>query len=181
MLPVGRLREPLSSIQRANLVVFIKKLPNDIAIKKELVPILNAHQISHLDCDVQSVLYKHNYTNNALDTIDDTCAIKKPVVALAGIGNPAPFMHTIDNMFDNIVLKRALADHYDYKKNSSEIFNILQNVNQDGVALVTTLKDYIKIIGLPFIQNTNCEIYVLDINLSINDEDLFLKKILRKG
>ena len=25
------------------------------------------------------------------------------------------------------------------------------------------------------------EIYVLDINLSINDEDLFLKKILRKG
>tara|TARA_Y100000996_G_scaffold302699_1_gene240068 strand:- start:329 stop:1378 length:1050 start_codon:yes stop_codon:yes gene_type:complete len=181
LLPKGRLREPLSAIKRSDFLIFIKKIQKNSTIKTKLKPILNQHKIEHFDCDVQSVLYQHNYIHNKLNIVNNTGKIKTPVMAIAGIGNPLPFMNTVDNMFDNIVIKKIMPDHYNYQKNIKKFTRFINTCNRNStIAIITTLKDYIKIIKLPIIQNKNYDLYILDINFYVENENLFLGKILRE-
>lgn len=181
LLPKGKLREPLSSIKRSNFLVFIKKGQKNSTIKTKLAPILNQHKIKHLDCNVRSVLYQHNYVHDKLDVLNDTGKIKGPIMAITGIGNPRPFMETIEDLCDNIVIKKIMPDHYSYQKNIKNFTSFLNTCNRNGtMAIITTLKDYIKIIKLPIIQNKNYDLYILDINFYIENETLFLSNILRE-
>ena len=47
--------------------------------------------------------------------------------------------------------------------------------------IITTLKDYVKIIHLPCVQLKQYSLYVVDINIVTNDEENLLKLILGEG
>lgn len=67
----------------------------------------------------------------------------KRVLAFAGIGHPYKFYNTLKSLGYDVVKTHDFADHYAYKKGDIEA--LYQEAKANGLALVTTEKDYVKL------------------------------------
>ena len=85
---------------------------------------------------------------------------------MSGVGSSESFVMLVNKYFNNILRFYNFSDHYDYHKNQKQIGKILQK-NSSCLGLVTTLKDYVKIIQLPNLLAQRPIIYVVDIDLRI--------------
>ncbi len=96
----------------------------------------------------------------------------KKLYAFAGIARPEKFFNTLEKLGLEVIVKRSFADHHKYSK--KEIDDILNEAENNGLTVVTTQKDYVKI--------KDERIRVLQISLSFADNsfDLFLEKVTTK-
>lgn len=67
----------------------------------------------------------------------------KKVLAFAGIGHPEKFYMTLQNLGYEVVKNYDFPDHYAYKKGDVEA--MYQEAKKEGLSLVTTEKDYVKL------------------------------------
>ena len=134
-LPLGYLREPWSSLKRADAIIFTKRTPKSFLIKK---------------VEKSNINYLNSYLNSFMSFPNEpkTQKIKKlkgeTVILLSGIGDPKSLETTISNY--NCLVKgyKIFRDHYHYnKKNISEIIKFAKNKNADYI--ITTEKDWVKI------------------------------------
>lgn len=176
MLPIGTLREPKSSIQRADLIILTRTdTPNiDIAdIKAEL------HRIAPNTPILESVhkptyLYRLNQQDkNVTMKVDNL--IKKRILAVCGIGNPNAFVSTLQKYNPETVELCAFADHHNYT--ISDLQYIKQRMKQyESEYVIITQKDEQKIASL----SPDLPIVVLGIELVITDGIEILMQALQK-
>jgi tetraacyldisaccharide 4'-kinase len=153
-LPSGPLREPLSSLKKAQIIVIngnvndifekkIKNISNDIAI----------HYAHYLPTNL------NEFTNNNL-------------VAFAGIGNPNNFFKLLEKNNLNVVKKLSFPDHYNYS--IKELDNIVDFSIKNNLKIVTTEKDFFRIEHhkIPQIQSLN-------VKLEIKNKDKFEEEIIK--
>lgn len=137
LLPRGFLREPLSALCRADLLILSKVTDSGAAqrIKDELrsysqAPIvmtrLRASGVTFHDGHKAPSLQGHN------------------VAMLCGIGNPQAFRQTIGELGGQIVLERLLADHESLSLSELQRFATLAQ-SHGADFIVCTEKDYIKL------------------------------------
>jgi tetraacyldisaccharide 4'-kinase len=69
------------------------------------------------------------------------------VLAFAGIGDPARFFRTLRGSGVDVVIEKAFADHHAYT--SADIDALATRASRDGLTLVTTEKDLVKLRALP--------------------------------
>lgn len=69
------------------------------------------------------------------------------VLAFAGIGDPERFFRTLRHAGIDVAATRAFADHHPYT--AAEIAALAAAANADGLTLVTTEKDLVKLRGMP--------------------------------
>ena len=186
LIPRGRLREPLLALKRADFVMFVNKGNINNSIKEIILPILNQYTIPFFETSFKSKLYQHNYNTQSLEKYDSKeMGALLPCVAISGIGNAGPFIDEA-NKFCNVCDTWSFPDHYNYQKNEKHFDVIIGNLERmdekksDG-GIITTLKDYVKIIQLPCVQSNKCSLYVLDIGVVIEDDNKVLESILREG
>ncbi len=138
LLPKGRLREPLKSINRANIIV------QTIDAK------LNADMMKHLKDDV-IITQVNTYGATAYDFVTKE-AIKSSIynnspikiIAFAGIAQPFRFFNMIKLKGYNVIEQIEFADHYQYSKD--DISNLIDKaINQKIHYLATTEKDAVKL------------------------------------
>jgi tetraacyldisaccharide 4'-kinase len=170
LLPAGRLREPVSAMSRADLLVFTRTETNpgtESAISKlQHVPVFAA----------QTHLRGFRKLGGGMQTLTPGELGPGPFYAFCGIGNPGAFIVDLEHWGLSVAARQAYPDHHRYS--TAEAADLEENARRAGAqALLTTEKDAYNLSDVPF---ANFPVYVAIIELVFPQEDAFLAAILRQ-
>lgn len=181
LIPRGLLREPLSALKRAGMVIITRSghiSENRLAEIKDIISSYNKDvdiyisdhspvRIETLACTAEKELKRTEQLN------------KKKALALSGIGNPASFVKGLEEIGVEVVESADYPDHYSY--NEEDVMDIaMQAQLSDAELVVTTDKDAVKF-DQSIINNfkkMEIDLYSLGINLVFNEEVDISKKII---
>ena len=152
ILPSGPLREGLSSLKHANIILI-----NGIKDKIFENKILNVNK--------NLKIFYTNYRPINIEKFKN-----KRFIALAGIGNPNNFFDLLAEHKINIIKKLIYPDHYKFTK--KEILKIVDDANKKNAGVIITEKDYYKIKEF----NLN-NIEYLKVILKIENNEKFIQLI----
>lgn len=142
LFPRGILREPKSSLERADIIVFTKSnkkkadlgaMTGDIKdINKKAVFLEAVHNPTHL------------YDNKTKKVSDLQYLKGKRIILLSSIGDPAYFEETVKDLQPDIVEHIKFPDHHNYRR--LDIERILKRCGERNFDfVVTTEKDIVKL------------------------------------
>lgn len=148
LLPSGPLREKIKSLKKYSCV-FLKKNGEDMSNKIQLIKNINPNI---------KIFYTHFEPLN-IDQFDKS----EKYLIFSGIGNPNDFKSLLIKNKLNIIDEIIYPDHYMY--NESDIISIKKHANNLGAKIITTEKDYVKILHLG-----KEDINLLEVDLIIENE-----------
>lgn len=171
VLPAGRLRECRIGASRADVVVvtktptYYKPLPHQYFLTyiKPRVPV-----------HYTGIIYK-NITNNEQHT-----SKAKSVILVTGIANTTPLRAYLQDNQIEIVKHFNFSDHYSFTQKDIESIENARN-NNETIDIVTTEKDWVKIVPLLNQLNISNGWYYLPIELGVySNEKVLLDLITQK-
>ena len=144
MLPAGLLREPITSLRRANAAIITRSnlvSENDLSDMENTLKKINPNMV------ISKAVHSPLYVMSAGDKKIPLEQLKgKTVFAFCGIANPEAFFSTLKTLSVKVVGTGIYDDHYSYTIENVE--QILQQAKQAGAEMViTTEKDSNKISG----------------------------------
>ncbi len=166
LLPRGTLREPLSALGRASLILLTKtdSAPENINELEERIAIINPDvrifRSSFKPAGIKNVKTQQHV---ALDRLGG-----KKAVALCSIGDPANFFSTLELLNVVLLKKLVFSDHHSYDEDD---YKTIDKWAQSSDCLITTEKDIAKI-NSDVIQND--KFYQLEIEQVVDNPELFL-------
>ncbi len=170
LIPRGILREPLSALQAADLIILTKKTGETrphpaerlIAARNPRAPVFSA-----------------GYAVRGLTALDGSPAgdlrglAGKNVLAVAGIGNPGYFIHLLRSNGIHVADEMILPDHHRYTgEDAGRLTARLSGID----CIITTAKDGCKMAGAGF---HHLPVLVLDIMVEMDDEPAFIDALLQ--
>ena len=179
LLPLGRLREPLSGVKRADCVIFTKTnflSPSAKKIEEKILDLTQNKKIFRATFELKVLKYQIKGGGFNSVSFDD---ISGNNIAFSGIGNSTSFNQFVSENIKNIKNIFEFKDHCKYE--SGEIKKMENSVsNPSDYNIITTLKDFVKVKN-----KISCweNIYIVDAEHKINNEDdfiFFLKEELNK-
>ncbi len=174
MLPAGFLREPLSALRRADILVLTQA--GFVRDSGRLID-----KLKRINCRaliVESIHKPEAFSRVA--SSDDSLSLDsfrgKSAAVFSGIGNPQGFEDCVSSLGIKITKLFRFADHHDYTQ--ADIDRIIKAARQMNLdAIITTRKDAVKIREL---QIRGSAILALDIKLSITkNEAEFNRRLLK--
>lgn len=162
LLPYGRLREPLSGLNRADIIVITRTdQANNIDEIRE--------EIRKLGGDVP--IFCSRMRTARITPLNDVAEpLVPPVAAFCAVGNPRSFFNATPH---ELVFERSFADHHRYSQ--SDIDSLIEAAKRAGAnSLITTAKDAVKLKALSF----SLPCYVLEIELQTENEEELIRMIL---
>lgn len=176
LLPAGRLREPITSLGRADLCIVTRfnqldhnnamTVFRDVQRRARHVPVL------HADIDATNLR-----TREAVDQPVESLR-QKAVLAVCGLGNPKTLSRSLAALGAN-VNSLAFPDHRRYTaRDVDRIATAAQKIRADAV--VTTRKDWVKLAPLLNGATHPFDWLRLDIGVRIHDPDALVDGKLRK-
>lgn len=176
VLPRGILREPLSSLKRADVFVITKTNFNPDVKKIEVF----LSKINPSALILKSGYQLAGFYGLGRDTEMADIEILKsnPVVLLSGIASPDSFEQLIINSGIKVGLSFKFPDHHNYSQ--EEIKGIIHSSLEKKInIIITTEKDAVRLLEFPLI-NTGVAVIVLRIRLEIiENEEKFNNRLLR--
>lgn len=153
LLPYGRLRESVRGMHRADIVI-TTKCPDDIKqIDYRIVS-------KHLELFPYQQLYFSRYSYRQLvplfpDSVRSIPSLEwmsrnDTVLAVAGIGNPRPFVRYLKS-FQPRVKVNVFPDHHNYTRKDIELIkNRYESMKGENRIIITTEKDAVRLICNPY-------------------------------
>jgi len=142
LLPAGTLREPVTGLARAQVVVLSRADMLDVvgreAVRRRVAEI-NPQAVW---CEVEhrpAALVASDGSREGNDTIAN-----RKVAAFCGIGNPAGFRHTLATLGCNVAAWREFPDHHAYSREDVESIATWAR-DSDAELLLCTRKDLVKL------------------------------------
>lgn len=176
LLPAGYLREPFSSLSRADVIILTKG--NSIhyqQVKKYLQKKYNGIFTKWMDeilfFDFKIFKFEHHKKQ-----IIQWDTLPNRAMAVAGIANPDDFFSTCRGRGIEIVQELRYPDHFIYSDDEIQDW-IASGQVHSCFNIVTTFKDFVKI--KPFIQNEKISFYIIEPQIRLQNEEEFLN--LLKG
>ena len=160
LLPAGRLREPLSSLKRANLFVLTRVDQSEYKDKvKKLLQKYNPQAPI-----IESILQTSSIQNWKDKTEIDLSQYKgKKGLTFCGIGNPYSFERTLKSLGLEILNAFFFSDHYIYTR--KDLLSLQEEAKKSGAEyLITTEKDSIR---LPDTGELTIPLLVVKVELKI--------------
>jgi tetraacyldisaccharide 4'-kinase len=171
LLPAGRLREPLSSLRRANLVMLISKesnrpVGNCTDLQRYYRGYAGSGQIK-VDCLVDANLTPLA----AADGLKHLAG--RPVIAFAGIADPDSFKNILQTAGIDLRCLIVYPDHHIYSE--QDLVNIKSAAREKKcVDLLTTEKDLVK---LPADQFREFKLLAIRIKICLESPQHFQQKL----
>jgi len=159
LLPRGHLREPVNRINRADIILLIRKSDKpkrNPELKKIKYPPSSVFVYEPLQLVDQDLEYKESS-----EFLRD-----KKIILFSGIGSPEYLRKTVENCGGNIVQTYVFGDHYWYNKTDIKLLTEAKQ-SLDADILLTTEKDMVKIAAL----NTDTEFYGVGMKMRPLDPD----------
>ncbi|MGD9364806.1 MAG: tetraacyldisaccharide 4'-kinase [Desulfobacteraceae bacterium] len=172
MLPRGALREPVSSVLRADAIVFTRcrETPspyyNDIARKIKPRAIFDSFHKPVIRCvlppmqpiDADALIQA---SAGGVNHLSD-----RRIFAFSGLARNETFWKTISDLGGHLIGKMGFADHHAYRpEDIKTILHLAQQVGSDCIA--TTEKDYVR---LPKEMPLPMELIVLGISIDFGED-----------
>ena len=167
VLPAGRLREPVSAIARAGVVVFTR-----VEHSARVVPAIQKFPDLPIFPGATHLIGFRQLTGSP--EIFSAAALPQPVFAFCGIGNPGAFLADLARWGVEVAGRKAFRDHHRYSEEDGGEIQKLAN-SAGAKALVTTEKDLQNLQGVNF----NLPAYCCATRMEIPDEVQFWKLILQ--
>ena len=179
-LPRGLLREPLSALARASLLILTKSEQvhhtDKAEIKERLeqlapgIPILESSHSPSLV--VPYGKWKKSIHEGPLDDVK-----MKKAFLLSGIGNPAAFQETAREAGLRPAGEMAFPDHHSYTE--EDVRNAISEAKAKGAELIVmTEKDAVKMMKLTSLEKSEVPFAVLEIEMTIQGGTGKLEEIL---
>lgn len=161
MLPLGRLRDNVRQVVRANAVV-VTNCPNGLKpIDRRIV---------------ENALHLASFQHLFFSTIEyDKIEIEGNPLLLTGIAHPHHLLEHLRQRYPDIQLM-AFADHHRFSER--DIKQIVTKAEHHS-AIITTEKDFERLLLCDLQTVLTKPIYVLPIMVKIDDKSLFDKQIMR--
>lgn len=164
LIPRGILREPLTALKRADVIIITKVDCADAHVK-EVYEVIE--RLGKRDCVLEAV-YKpldiheiSSVSGMGLGAID-----KRRVCLVSGIANPSYFKKNVIGLGAQVELEFAFLDHYDYRK--KDFYRIQRECKFIGTEfIIVTKKDAVKIKRLALTGELEIPILVLDVGFEI--------------
>ena len=183
MLPRGLLREPIASLERADIIVITKtdqankeRLP---LIESVIAPYLHGTSPVHAAHKVGRP-YPLQIGADADTKGRDDISIdvsRQAVYAVAGIGSPQSFLESLREIGATVVDTAIYRDHHIYTAHDVE--KIVQAAEKVGATVImTTEKDAVKLAPMVEKTGTSMPIYILPIELQIIKNTSELEKTI---
>jgi 3-deoxy-D-manno-octulosonic-acid transferase len=171
LFPAGILREPLSSLRRAD--IFVLNKADQVLNKENLIRVIRAY---NQDAPIIESVYEINSIEGWPDhsLIEEKTWEAKKSLAFSGIGNPVSFEESLKRLKIEVLKHYGFPDHFFYQK--KDILNLEKEASKLGADfMITTEKDSVRI---PMMNELKIPIYVFKIDLVITKgEEVFWKKI----
>lgn len=158
LLPLGRLREPLYELRRADIFLITRSFRQDV------IDVIRKHNHQ------ARIFYARTTPANLIDMSDNTLSLDilegKKMLVFSGIGNNEQFKKMIQDSYSKDIHFMSFKDHHNYT--NEDIVKIKKESDTMGCEFIlTTEKDLIKIKHInPAISN----IYAVEIRLEIEPE-----------
>ncbi|MHC4437217.1 MAG: tetraacyldisaccharide 4'-kinase [Planctomycetota bacterium] len=156
LLPAGLLREPVSSLRRANVVVITRC---DQVTEVQLCELEQILRATNPNMVIAKSTHTPVYTKSTGNVKVSIEQLKdKKVFAFCGIGNPDAFLNTIKNLGAELAGSTVFDDHYHYTDVClTEIAERAKGLGAD--LILTTQKDWTKVISKLDSQNSVSKLY----------------------
>ena len=167
MIPRGILREPLSSLKRADIFIITKtNLSKDVDYVRRALEQINPESLT---CESIHKPLSFYCLSNPREALDVYGLEGKPAVLFSGIGDPDSFEKLIKILGINIALTFRFDDHHNYTLGDLE--KIFSDAKAKGnLKIITTQKDAARLSSLALAQDLTAQILVLNIGLVITKE-----------
>jgi tetraacyldisaccharide 4'-kinase len=175
MLPRGILREPLSSLKRADVFILTKSNLNpDITDIKAYLSQINPRAGTFEAMHRALGFYK---IDNPADLLQPDMLKPKSVTLVSGIADPDSFESEVTGLGINAGLSFRFPDHYKYRR--KDLDEVVKQSRDKGISIIiTTEKDAVKLNQLGA-GSWEPGVFVLRIELKIGkDEQGFLDRLL---
>ncbi len=182
LLPAGTLREPVSALRRADVIMLTRV---DMAESAAEV----REDITKLVGDRPIIESRHEptrlYRLGGGEDVNFAVLKGKNVLAVCGIGNPGAFAETLRRYEPQCIDLMPFPDHHQYS--SGDVVRIQQEAQQAGTDyIITTRKDEFKLAALCACRNDGgtaqdySPILVLAVELSVTAGECLLTRRLQK-
>lgn len=142
LIPRGILREPLSSLLRADIIVLSKAdlVQGDLSSLKKQIRDLNPKAVITKARHAPTTLFNLSKQREVpVDILND-----KHICVLCSIGDPDSFEKTLSNLGARIKIRFYFMDHYSYRQ--QDIQTLIERCRQECISTVlTTEKDSVKL------------------------------------
>ncbi len=172
MLPCGNLREPISSVNRADAIVFNKKFMNDKTSFKNLFP------------RITKLVFEANYTHAGFVDVKTGESYSHEefrnhkVLIVSGIAYTHSFLNALHNLNIDTKAKLVFRDHKNYVH--SDVEKIRKEFYASNAhCVITTQKDAVKLLHFKK-ELDDVDIYFLKIKMNFENSEEFDSYILRK-
>ncbi len=167
LLPAGRLREPLSAMDRADILVMTR---TEAASDAEMA-ISRLTEYPVFAARTKLLGFRRMWSETPVLRAEEMDI--GPFFAFCGIGNPGAFLMDLKNWKLQIAGQEAFADHHQYS--DGEIQELLDAAREAGAqALVTTEKDAQNMVDVEVVE---MPIYVAVIEVEFPQEQAFLQAV----
>jgi 3-deoxy-D-manno-octulosonic-acid transferase len=173
VFPLGRLREPVSALARADIILITRSDASDLS-----APIARAvrrwnPQAPVFHASVEPLAWVDHASGKRFAIAERPF---EHAGAFCGLGNPASFRHTLDGLQVDIAGWIEFDDHHRYRPH--ELRHLSQHMAALGAtALVTTQKDSINLDESALAMVAPLAIFWLEIAMTIDREEEFLRAI----
>jgi len=163
LLPGGNLREPFSSLERSDVIIFNNKFNS----YNNYIEIFNKYN--------KPFLISRYSSENFYNIRDEILNVKDAIVILfCGIAEPHSFFEVVNKIGLNISNTIIFKDHINYDISD---LNEIANLYSEEKVFITTEKDFIKILQFKeFIEKY--PVYYLKMNIEIESNEIMLNKRL---
>lgn len=181
VLPRGLLREPLTGLSRADMIMITKvdQVPENELLQlrrqlKQYVPHTPIGEAIHKP----TTMYTLDEWMNGKEGQQVKAYVTDPIMTVTGIGNPESFEMTLTSLGYRSVHCMAYEDHYNFT--NDDLVDIWSMAFAKGAkAIVITEKDAVKFSQLPAITDFNIPIYVLAIGIECIEGEDQLRTLIR--
>jgi tetraacyldisaccharide 4'-kinase len=173
VFPRGMLREPITALERASVVCLTRADLLD-AVDREAIR-RRVAELAPQAAWCEAAHAPHELRNAVGQTQPIATLAGRRVAAFCGIGNPAAFRRTLEELGGEIAYWREFPDHHAYSANDrAELATALGAT--DAEIAVTTHKDLVK---LPFERLGNRPLWALVIEMQLLAGSQALEQALR--
>ncbi len=165
LLPYGNLREPLTALERADLLFLTH---SDLVSESKLANIKK--QIKHYNPSlpvIEAVHKPKNYFDLIKNEPVPLNALQGPAICFCALGDPKSFETTLKNLGLNLKQTWRYADHKKYTLDDIKNMASLRG----NLPLITTFKDYVKL-PAGWQEYIKDNFYMLEIEMHLNNDGI---------
>ena len=173
LFPTGNMREPFTSVKRADVVIINRKFSAEEDIPVNLRKYFEGKKIFKASYKAIGFVDIKRKVDHEIDEFRGQKSL-----LVSGIADPSSLIHFLDQNGINTDNRMVFIDHKNYS--NKEIQSIRKKFyNTNSHSVITTQKDAVKLVGFSK-EFDDIDIFYLKIKMVMSDEQSFIKYILDK-